>query len=74
MKPSTLQELIFEINDKTFSHKNILRDVFSKDLYRAFFGVTFGYGMKRINSNLRQYAEKNGYISYLKKRRIEDST
>ncbi len=69
MKPSTLQRLIFEINDRTFSHSHILRDVFSRDLYRAFFGVTFGYGMKRINSNLRQYAEK-GYMDYL--RQIED--
>jgi radical SAM superfamily enzyme YgiQ (UPF0313 family) len=66
MKPSTLQQLIFDINDRTFSHRNILRDMFSRDLYRAFFGVTFGYGMKRINSNLRQYAQK-GYIDYLKK-------
>lgn len=69
MKPSTLQKLIFHVNDRAYSHTNILRDVFNKDLFRSFFGVTLGYGMKRINRNLKLYAEKS-YMGYL--RQIED--
>ena len=64
MKPSNLQRLIFDINNRTYSHWNILRDIFSKDLFRAFMGVSMGYGMKRINRNLKQYVEK-GYMNYL---------
>jgi pyruvate-formate lyase-activating enzyme len=66
MKPSTLQRLIFDVNDRAYSHGNILRDMFSRDLFRSFFGVAFGYRMKRINRNLRRYAEK-GYIDYLER-------
>jgi radical SAM superfamily enzyme YgiQ (UPF0313 family) len=64
MKPSTLQKLIFEINDRSYSHWNIVRDIFSSDLYRAFMGILMGYGMKQINRNLREYVEK-GYMEYL---------
>ena len=64
MKPSTLQRLIFHINDRSFSHWNILQDVFSPDLFRSFFGIAVGYGMKRVNRNLRRFAEK-GYLDYL---------
>ncbi|MBU0993900.1 MAG: hypothetical protein KJ737_15505 [Proteobacteria bacterium] len=49
MKPSTLQRLIFDINERVFSHANILRDIFSPNLFRSFFGIFFGYTMKRIN-------------------------
>lgn len=66
MKPSTLQRLIFHINDRSFSHWNILQDVFSRDIFRSFFGIAVGYGMKRVNRNLRRFAE-NGYIDYLER-------
>ncbi len=66
MKPSTLQKLIFEINNEVFSHWNILKNIFSKDLFRSFFGIGFGYSMKRINRNLSRYARKD-YIRHLKK-------
>ncbi len=64
MKPSTLQRTIFHINDRSFTHLGILRDVFSRDLFRSFFGIAVGYGMKRVNRNLLAFAE-NGYIRYL---------
>jgi radical SAM superfamily enzyme YgiQ (UPF0313 family) len=64
MKPSTLQKLIFDINDRVFSHVNILRDMFATDLFRSYFGIFFGYTMKRINRNLAHFAAQ-GYIAYL---------
>jgi len=69
MKPSTLQRLLFHVNDRAYSHGSILRDMFSPDLFRSFFGVYFGYGMKRINRNLSRYARRH-YLDYLK--RIEE--
>ncbi|MBN1614213.1 MAG: B12-binding domain-containing radical SAM protein [Deltaproteobacteria bacterium] len=69
MKPSTLQRLLFHINDRAYSHGSILKDAFSPNLFRSFFGVSFGYRMKRINRNLSRYAEKH-YLDYLK--RIEE--
>jgi hypothetical protein len=66
MKPSTLQKLLFEINNEVFSHWNILKNIFSKDLFRSFFGIGFGYSMKRINRNLSKYARKD-YIRHLEK-------
>ncbi|MFY9397831.1 MAG: radical SAM protein [Desulfomonilia bacterium] len=69
MKPSTLQRLIFDIPQRCFSHAAILRDVVSPDLFRSFFGIAVGYGMKRVSRNLRDFAEQ-GYLEYLE--RIED--
>jgi radical SAM superfamily enzyme YgiQ (UPF0313 family) len=66
MKPSTLQRLIFDINERVFSHANILRDMFSKSLFRSYFGIFFGYAMKRINRNLARFAAKE-YIAYLER-------
>lgn len=70
MKPSTLQRLYFEINERVFSHANIVRDMFAADLFRSYFGIFFGYAMKRINRNLARFAEEE-YITYLE--RIEDN-
>ncbi|MEN6473403.1 MAG: radical SAM protein [Syntrophaceae bacterium] len=70
MKPSTLQRLIFDINERVFAHANILKDMFAADLFRSYFGIFFGYAMKRINRNLARFAAQ-GYIAYLE--RIEDN-
>ena len=64
MKPSTLQRLIFEIPQRCFSHAAILRDAASPDLFRSFFGIAVGYGMKRVGRNLRDFAQQ-GYLQYL---------
>jgi hypothetical protein len=64
MKPSTLQRLIFEIPQRCFSHAAILRDAASPDLFRSFFGIAVGYGMKRVCRNLRDFAQQ-GYLQYL---------
>lgn len=66
MKPSTLQRLIFEISDRAYSHRNILKHVLDRDLFQSFFGVSFGYRMKTINRNIRRFAERS-YMEYLEK-------
>jgi pyruvate-formate lyase-activating enzyme len=65
MKPSTLQKAILDIYDKTFTHKNILRNVFSKNIARSIIGVNLGYGIKKMNNNLRYVIEKYKYMEFL---------
>jgi hypothetical protein len=64
MKPSTLQRAVSTINAEVFSHQNILRNVFAKNLFQSLFSVNFGYGMKRINDQIDAIAQ-DYYIGYL---------
>ncbi len=65
MKPSTLQKTVLDIYDKTYSHKNILSNMFARNIARAGMGINLGYGIKNMNKNLRHVIEKYKYIEYL---------
>lgn len=69
MKPSTLQRAVHTINAEVFSHQNILRNVFAKNLFQSLFSVNFGYGMKRINEQIEAISN-DSYIAYLEE--LED--
>jgi anaerobic magnesium-protoporphyrin IX monomethyl ester cyclase len=65
MKPSTLQQLVLDIYSETYSHKNILMKIFSKNIFRSLFGVAQGYRFKKVNNNIRRITDSY-YLNYLK--------
>jgi len=65
MKPSTLQKAVLDIYDRTYTHKHILGNVFARSIARAAMGINLGYGIKRMNDNLRQVIEKYKYMEFL---------
>jgi radical SAM superfamily enzyme YgiQ (UPF0313 family) len=69
MKPSTLQQTVLDINEEIYSHKNILKNIFSKNIFKSLFGVAGGYRFKRINNNIKKIAD-DYYSGYL--REIEE--
>jgi len=68
MKPSTLQECILSIYERAFSHPNIMRRVWSPNLFNATFGIAHGYAMKRMTNAVRRLADAH-YLNHL--RRVE---
>ncbi len=65
MKPSTLQKAVLDIYDRTYTHKRILSNIFARNIARAAMGINLGYGIKRMNENLRQVIKKYKYMEYL---------
>jgi radical SAM superfamily enzyme YgiQ (UPF0313 family) len=65
MKPSTLQECMMSIYRETYSHRDILPRVWSRNIFNSTFGVAFGYGMKRLTETLDPLSE--AYVEHLKR-------
>lgn len=67
MKPSTLQKTVLDIYDRIYSHGNILRNIFSKNVARSIMGISLGYGIKSMNDNIRSIMDKYKYMEFLEK-------
>jgi len=65
MKPSTLQKTVLDIYDRVYSHRNILRNIFAKNITQSIVGIVLGYGIKSMNNNLRRIIDKYKYIEFL---------
>lgn len=65
MKPSTLQQCILDIYEEVYTHKYILRNMFSKNIFESLFGIAHGYGIRRMNKNISKIVSEY-YLDYLK--------
>ena len=65
MKPSTLQNAVMDIYDQAYTHKNILSNIFAKNIAQAAMGINVGYGIRKMNKNLRQVIKKYRYMEFL---------
>jgi hypothetical protein len=65
MKPSTLQECVLDVYDRVYTHAHILRRVAAKNIFASIFGVAHGYGIKRMNEDLRAVVNC-GYMDHLR--------
>jgi radical SAM superfamily enzyme YgiQ (UPF0313 family) len=64
MKPSTLQRAILDVNREVYSHRNILRHAFEKNVAQSLYKLYHGYAMKRMNDTARQVVDTS-YLEYL---------
>jgi len=65
MKPSTLQKCILDIYKDVYSHEYILKSFFRKNIFDSLFGITHGYGIRRLNETIYNIVD-NYYMDYLK--------
>jgi hypothetical protein len=65
MKPSTLQASILKLYRDTYTHRYILKNMFSPNIFQALFGIVHGYGIRRMNTKISKVVN-NQYMDYLK--------
>lgn len=64
MKPSTLQRMIIDVHRGVFNHRNIVRRVFSRNVFAAVFHIAHGYSLMRLTDNIESVIN-DYYLGYL---------
>jgi len=65
MKPSTLQQCMVDTYQEVYSHREILRRAFSKNVFNSIFGVAHAFGMKRLSETVID-SMNNYYLDFLR--------
>jgi len=65
IRPSTLQRGVIDVYRQLSTHRQILRRVWSKNIFASLFGVQHGYAMRRMSRVLSRVVD-GSYLDYLK--------
>jgi radical SAM superfamily enzyme YgiQ (UPF0313 family) len=65
MKPSTLQQCILDAYDSVYTRGYLLWQIFKRSIFEALFGLTHGFGIRRLNASIRTIVDRY-YMDYLR--------